>query len=81
MKILFISDIHGVPATLEKVLKHAETLNADRIVLLGDALYHGPRNGVPGFYDPPRVVEMLNARKENIIAPRPSFLRFQDQSK
>ena len=70
MKILFISDIHGVPGTLEKVFKHAENLKPDQIVLLGDALYHGPRNGVPGFYDPPKVVEMLNARKEQIIAVR-----------
>ena len=70
MKILFISDIHGVPGTLEKVFKHAESLCPDQIVLLGDALYHGPRNGVPGFYDPTKVVELLNARKENIIAVR-----------
>ncbi|MBR2910660.1 MAG: metallophosphoesterase, partial [Lentisphaeria bacterium] len=70
MKILFISDIHGVPGTLEKVFKHAENLKPDQIVLLGDALYHGPRNGVPGFYDPTKVVEMLNARKEQIIAVR-----------
>ncbi len=70
MKILFISDIHGVPGTLEKVFLHAEALNPERIVLLGDALYHGPRNGVPGVYDPVKVVEMLNARRENIIAVR-----------
>lgn len=70
MKILFISDIHGVPGTLEKVFLHAEALKIDRIVLLGDALYHGPRNGVPGFYDPVKVVEMLNERRENIIAVR-----------
>lgn len=70
MKVLFISDIHGVPGTLEKVFLHAEVLKIDRIVLLGDALYHGPRNGVPGFYDPVKVVEMLNERRENIIAVR-----------
>ena len=70
MKILFISDIHGVPGTLEKVLNHADALCPDQIVLLGDALYHGPRNGVPGFYDPTKVVELLNARKEKIIAVR-----------
>ena len=47
MKLLFLSDIHGVPSTLEAALKMAEGLNPDRIVLLGDLLYHGPRNGVP----------------------------------
>ena len=70
MKILFISDIHGVPGSLEKVFKHAKVLEPDKIVLLGDALYHGPRNGVPGFYDPVKVVEMLNAVRENLIAVR-----------
>ena len=70
MKILFISDIHGVPSTLEKALAHGDNLSADQIVLLGDALYHGPRNGVPGFYDPTKVVELLNARREKIIAVR-----------
>ena len=70
MKILFISDIHGVPSTLEKALAHGKNLQADQIVLLGDALYHGPRNGVPGFYDPPQVVELLNACREKIIAVR-----------
>lgn len=70
MKILFVSDIHGVPETLEKVLNHAGVLNPDRIVLLGDVLYHGPRNGVPGFYDPPQVVNLLNQRKEMIVAVR-----------
>ncbi|MBR7103735.1 MAG: phosphodiesterase [Lentisphaeria bacterium] len=70
MKILFLSDIHGVPGTLGKVLEQADRLGAEQIVLLGDALYHGPRNGVPGFYDPPQVVEMLNARKEMIVAVR-----------
>lgn len=70
MKVLFFSDIHGVPSTVEKVLAHADRLNVNKLVLLGDILYHGPRNGVPGFYDPPRVAELLNARREQIIAVR-----------
>ena len=70
MKLLFFSDIHGVPSTVEKVLAHADRLNADKLVLLGDILYHGPRNGVPGFYDPPKVAELLNARREQIVAVR-----------
>ena len=63
MRILFLSDIHGVPSTLEQALAAAEPLNYDKIVLLGDLLYHGPRNGVPNFYDPVKVVEILNALK------------------
>ena len=70
MKILFLSDIHGVPSALEQALAAAEPLGCDRIVLLGDLLYHGPRNGVPDFYDPVKVVAILNSLKEKIIAVR-----------
>ena len=70
MKILFLSDIHGVPSTLEQALAAAEPLGCDRIVLLGDLLYHGPRNGVPDFYDPVKVVAILNGLKEKIVAVR-----------
>ena len=70
MKIAFISDIHGVPSTLSAALKVIDTLGYDKLVLLGDLLYHGPRNGVPDFYDPVRVATILNERKENIIAVR-----------
>ena len=70
MRILFLSDIHGVPSTLEQALAAAEPLNYDKIVLLGDLLYHGPRNGVPNFYDPVKVVEILNSLKEKIVAVR-----------
>lgn len=70
MKIAFISDIHGVPSTLEAALAAADSLGHDRLVLLGDILYHGPRNGVPNFYDPPKVASILNARKDSIVAVR-----------
>ncbi|MBR0197460.1 MAG: phosphodiesterase [Kiritimatiellae bacterium] len=70
MRILFLSDIHGVPSTLDAALKAGEALGFDRIVLLGDLLYHGPRNGVPNFYDPVKVCEMLNAYAEKIVAVR-----------
>lgn len=70
MRIAFISDIHGVAAALERALEAAGDLGYDRIVLLGDLLYHGPRNGVPGFYDPLKVVELLNSFKERIVAVR-----------
>jgi len=70
MKLLFLSDIHGVPSTLEAALASADSLGYDRIVLLGDVLYHGPRNGVPNFYDPVKVAQLLNARKDRILAVR-----------
>ena len=70
MRILFLSDIHGVPSALEAAFAAADPLGYDRIVLLGDLLYHGPRNGVPSPYDPVRVARMLNARKGKILAVR-----------
>ena len=70
MRILFLSDIHGVPSALEAALRSADALGYDRIVLLGDLLYHGPRNGVPDFYDPVKVAKMLNLRKDKIVAVR-----------
>lgn len=70
MKLLFLSDIHGVPGTLRRVFEHADALGAERLVLLGDALYHGPRNGVPDEYDAPEVARLLNSRKQSLIAVR-----------
>jgi len=70
MKILFLSDIHGVPSTLEAALAAAQTLQPDKIVLLGDLLYHGPRNGVPNFYDPVKVAKILNGIKDRLVAVR-----------
>ena len=70
MKILFLSDIHGVPSTLEAALAAADTLQPDKIVLLGDLLYHGPRNGVPNLYDPVKVAQILNGLKDRLVAVR-----------
>lgn len=70
MKLAFISDIHGVPSTLEAALAVIDSLGYDRLVLLGDLLYHGPRNGVPDFYDPVKVAKLLNSRKDRIVAVR-----------
>ena len=70
MKLLFLSDIHGVPSTLEAALAKGAALGYDKIVLLGDLLYHGPRNGVPNFYDPVKVAQILNGLKDRIIAVR-----------
>ena len=70
MKIVFMSDIHGVPSMLKAALSAADSLGYDRLVLLGDLLYHGPRNGVPNFYDPVEVAKMLNTLKDRIVAVR-----------
>ena len=60
MKILFASDIHGSAAAAELVLRRVEDEQADRLILLGDLLYHGPRNDLPDRYDPKAVTAMLN---------------------
>lgn len=70
MRILFLSDIHGVPSTLSTALEKGAELGFDRIALLGDLLYHGPRNGVPDFYDPVKVAAILNGLKDRIVAVR-----------
>ena len=70
MKYLIASDIHGCAPWCERLLEAFDREKADRLVLLGDLLYHGPRNGVPDGYDPMRVAELLNARKNVIRAVR-----------
>ena len=70
MKIVFMSDIHGVPSALKVALSAADSLGDDRLALLGDLLYHGPRNGVPNFYDPVEVAKTLNGLKDRIVAVR-----------
>lgn len=70
MKIFFISDVHGSQYYLEKALQCYKEEGADHIVLLGDALYHGPRNPLPKDYNPQAVASLLNSYKDKIIAVR-----------
>lgn len=66
MKILFASDLHGSASAAEKVLERLEKEGADRFFLLGDLLYHGPRNDLPDRYEPKEVIRLLN---ESPIVP------------
>lgn len=70
MKLFFMSDIHGSLYFLKKALECFKSENADNIIILGDALYHGPRNPIPEDYNPSKVAELLNSYKEKIIAVR-----------
>lgn len=70
MKFLVVSDIHGDSYWCEKALEKFEELKADKLVLLGDILYHGPRNDLPSNYAPKKVIELLNPYAEKIIAVR-----------
>lgn len=63
MKYMIASDIHGSAYYCEKMLEALEKEKADRLVLLGDLLYHGPRNDLPREYAPKKVIAMLNAQK------------------
>lgn len=70
MKWFIASDIHGSAYWCEKLLEAFEKEQADKILLLGDILYHGPRNDLPEGYAPKRVIEMLNPLKNKILAVR-----------
>lgn len=70
MKWMIASDIHGSEYYCEKLLEAYERENAEHLLLLGDILYHGPRNALPKGYAPPKVIEMLNARRQDIICVR-----------
>ena len=70
MKLMFLSDIHGSLHYMKKAIEIYENEKADYIVILGDALYHGPRNPLPKDYSPKEVAEVLNRYKDKIIAVR-----------
>ena len=70
MKYLIASDIHGSAYWTERLRAAIEAEQPDRIVLLGDLLYHGPRNDLPRDYAPKRVIPLLNALADRIIAVR-----------
>ncbi len=70
MKLLIASDIHGSAYCCKKLLDAFKAENADRILLLGDILYHGPRNDLPEEYSPKAVIELLNGIKEHIFCIR-----------
>ena len=70
MKFLIASDIHGSAFWCEKLLQAFDSEQADKLVLLGDLLYHGPRNDFPDGYSPKKVFDMLNAVKDKIVCVR-----------
>lgn len=70
MKLLIASDIHGSAYYCEKLLDVYKKEKADRLVLLGDILYHGPRNDLPKDYAPKKVIGMLNTVKDDILCVR-----------
>ncbi len=67
---MFASDVHGSAYYCRKMLEAYDKEKAERLVLLGDLLYHGPRNDLPKEYAPKEVIRLLNERKNQIYAVR-----------
>lgn len=70
MKIMVAADIHGSAYYCEKLLKKYKEEACDKLLLLGDILYHGPRNDLPEEYNPKKVLAMLNEMKNEILCVR-----------
>jgi len=70
MKLLIASDIHGCASAARLLVDHFKKEKADQILLLGDLLYHGPRNALPGEYDTQKTAEILNELKDQILCVR-----------
>ena len=67
MKILFASDLHGSGYYTEKLIALFERSGAEKLVLLGDLYYHGPRNPLTEGYEPKRVAELLNPLSDKLL--------------
>ena len=70
MKWFIASDIHGSAYFAEKMIEAYKREQADKMLLLGDILYHGPGNDLPRDYTPKKVIPLLNKEKEHILCVR-----------
>ena len=70
MKLMIASDIHGSAYYCKKLIAAYESEQADKLLLLGDILYHGPRNDLPRDYNPKEVIAMLNPMKKELLCVR-----------
>ena len=68
MKLMIASDIHGSAYYCEKLIEAYHREEADRLLLLGDLLYHGPRNDLPEGYDPKKVITMFTGIKDDVFS-------------
>lgn len=69
-RFIIASDIHGDAETTSVLIERFKESRADKLVLLGDILYHGPRNDLPKTYAPKAVIELLNANRDVILSVR-----------
>ncbi len=70
MKLLICSDIHGDLESAKAIIDAHKAHGTDKIVILGDILYHGPRNDLPKTYAPKSVISLLNEYKNELISVR-----------
>lgn len=70
MKIMIASDIHGSIKYAQKLIDAYKKSGAEKLVLLGDLLYHGPRNDLSAGYNPKEVIKLLNSVKEELLCVR-----------
>ncbi len=70
MKLMIASDIHGAAGYCRRLFEAYEAERPDQLLLLGDLLYHGPRNDLPPEYAPKEVIEMLNAHANDLLCVR-----------
>ena len=70
MKLMIASDIHGSAYYCKKLLAAYQFEHAEKLLLLGDILYHGPRNDLPRDYNPKEVIAMLNPMKQELLCVR-----------
>ena len=70
MKLMIASDIHGSEGNCRRMLEIFHEEGAQRLILLGDLLYHGPRNNLPEDYHPKGVIALLNAAREKLLCVR-----------
>ena len=70
MRYMILSDIHGALPPLEAALSLFQSERCDLLLLLGDILNYGPRNGLPSGLDPQAVAQRLNSMADKIVAVR-----------
>lgn len=70
MKLMIASDIHGSARYCRELLGAFEREHTERLILLGDILYHGPRNDLPDEYAPKQVIALLNPMREKLLCVR-----------
>lgn len=70
MKLMIASDLHGAADDCRAMLRAYDREGAQKLILLGDLLYHGPRNDLPPDYRPKEVISLLNGRREELLCVR-----------